>query len=44
MIIDLTGYYLNPNIDPQQNIELGTEAYPFRMLDDTFREVFNQAA
>eukprot|EP00347_Sterkiella_histriomuscorum_P015313 403357497 len=33
------GYFIDSSSN--QNIELGTTDYPFRMLDDPFREVFN---
>jgi hypothetical protein len=29
---------------PKSNIELGTRAYPFKAMDDPFREMFNIGA
>jgi hypothetical protein len=31
--------YKNDTINP--NMELGTKSFPFRSLDDVFREIFN---
>ena len=36
-------YYVDPSLKIS-NIELGTKQYPFKAIDDPFREIFNYLA